>query len=207
MIKNLLFDLGGVIMDLDRMRAVRALEALGMPNASQILGEYAQSGPFGALESGAINVDEFHRQMASYIDKDVDYEDIDKAFISFLVGIPVHRLEKLLSLKKDFSIYLLSNTNVLMWETEIKRQFRQQGLEIDDYFDGIVTSFEAKTMKPSPEIFRYTEKKLGIVPDETLFLDDSQANCEAARQLGWHAVVVPCGKEFSDVLTAYFELI
>ena len=202
-IENLLFDLGGVIMNLNRMRAVRALEALGMDCASSILGEYAQQGPFGALESGQITVDEFHRRMASYIDAEVSYDDIARAFISFLDGIPPHRLDALLSLRKTFGVYLLSNTNALMWSTEIDRQFRQQGLAIDDYFDGVVTSFEARVMKPDAAIFRYAERKLGIRPDRTVFLDDSQANCDAAAALGWHTVCVAPGTEFMDLLTPY----
>ena len=200
MIKNLLFDLGGVIMNLDRMRAVRGLQALGMANADKVLGEYAQQGPFGALESGAITIDEFHRQMASLIDGKVDYDAIDRAFISFLDGIPSYRLDALKELRKDFGIYLLSNTNKLMWETEIKHQFRQQGLEIEDYFDGIVTSFEAKVMKPHAEIFNYAQEKLNIEPSETLFLDDSETNCEAARKLGWNAVCVTPGTEFTELI-------
>lgn len=195
-----MFDLGGVIMDIERMRAVRALEALGMKNANEILGEYAQQGPFGALESGAITVDEFHRQMASYMPAGVSDDAIDKAFVKFLVGIPRHRLEALRRLRKRYGIYMLSNTNPIMWETEIKEQFRQEGLEMEDYFDGIVTSFEAKAMKPDPAIFRYAAQKLGIVPSETLFLDDSEVNCEAARALGWNAVRIEPGEEFEAVL-------
>lgn len=205
MIKNLLFDLGGVIMDIERMRAVNALKKLGMSDADSVLGEYAQQGPFGALESGAITIDEFHRQMASHIDTEADYDAIDRAFISFLVGIPQHRLESLRRLRKSYRIYMLSNTNPIMWESEIKRQFRQEGLTIDDYFDGIVTSFEAKVMKPAAEIFDYARKNLGIEPDETLFLDDSAANCEAARSLGWHAACVAPHTEFTDVIDNYLN--
>lgn len=188
-------------MDLDRGRAVRAFKSLGMDCADRVLGEYAQQGPFGALESGAISVDEFHRQMADLIDRPVDYSDIDRAFISFLDGIPVHRLDALRELRDRFRIFLLSNTNSLMWETEIARQFRQQGLTINDYFDGIVTSFEAGVMKPDPAIFAYAERHLGIVPSETVFLDDSQANCDAASRLGWHTICVHPGTEFTDFLT------
>lgn len=204
MIKNILFDLGGVIMDIDRMRAVRALEALGMHNANEVLGEYAQQGPFGALESGSISVEEWRRQMRAFIAGEVEDAALDKAFISFLVGIPEYRLDRLRELRGRFGIYMLSNTNELMWETEIKRQFGQQGLEMDDYFDGIVTSFEAKAMKPDAGIFEYARKKLGIEPDETLFLDDSEANCEAARVLGWHASCVAPGREFTEVINEYF---
>lgn len=203
MIRNLLFDLGGVIMNLDRMRAVRALERLGMSQASAILGEYAQQGPFGLLESGAIDADEFHRRMAALIPQPVSAEDIDRAFISFLDGIPVRRLADLRGLRKRFRLFMLSNTNPIMWDTEIKRQFEGEGLRIDDYFDGIVTSFQAKSMKPSAEIFRYAERHLGIEPSETLFLDDSEANCEAARRLGWHVARVAPGTEFTDIVERY----
>lgn len=198
MIKNLLFDLGGVIMDIDRMRAVRALEALGMATANEVLGQYAQQGPFGDIESGAIGIDEFHRRMASLIDRPVSYDDIDRAFVAFLVGIPSHRLDALLRLRSRYRVYMLSNTNPIMWEGEIKRQFRQQGREMDDYFDGIVTSFQARVMKPDPAIFDYTRRKLGIEPAETLFLDDSQANCDAAAALGWQTACIAPGTEFVD---------
>ena len=205
MIRNLLFDLGGVIMDIERMRAVRALQALGMKQADKVLGEYAQSGPFGDLESGLITPDEFHKRMASMIDSNVSYDEIDRAFVKFLVGIPRHRLESLRQWRTKYKLYLLSNTNIIMWESEIKRQFTQEGFTINDYFDGIVTSFEAKVMKPDPAIFKYAERQLGIVPEETLFLDDSEANCEAARRLGWHAECVHPGVEFNDILLRYFD--
>ncbi len=205
MIKNLLFDLGGVIMDIERMRAVRALEALGLDNADTVLGEYSQQGPFGALESGAITVDEWRKAIMDMIDRPVDPDAVDRAFIDFLVGIPPHRLDALRELSRRYGIYMLSNTNPLMWNTEIRRQFQQQGLEREDYFDGIVTSFEAKAMKPDARIFRYAEEKLGILPEETLFLDDSEANCEAARALGWHAARVAPGTEFTDVIRRYIE--
>lgn len=91
----------------------------------------------------------------------------------------MHRLEALRRLRSRYGIYLLSNTNPVMWNTEIARQFRGEGREREDYFDGMVTSFEARVMKPEAAIFDYAAEKLGIVPAETLFLDDSQ---KIARQ-------------------------
>ena len=205
MIKNLLFDLGGVIINLNRARAVQRFEAIGLKDADKILGEYAQQGPFGALESGAISVGEFHQRMSDLIPGGASAEAIDSAFLAFLDTIPTARLEALQRLRKHFGIYLLSNTNILMWNTEIRNQFRQNGLDTEDYFDGIVTSFEARVMKPSPEIFRYAETKLNIRPDETLFLDDSELNCRAAADEGWHTLHVTPDKEFTELLRDYFE--
>lgn len=206
MIKNLLFDLGGVIMDLDRDRCVRAFERLGMKDADDFLGVYGQKGAFLALESGKIDADEFHRQVRPMIDRpEVSDEEIDNAFNEFLVGIPVTRLEALRALRKDYKIYLLSNTNPIMINSRIAEEFRKEGFEMADYFDGIFTSYEAGCCKPGKVIFDYTEREGHIKPDETLFFDDSQANVDAARSYGLNAVLVKPGDEFKNLLDEFLN--
>ena len=200
MIKNLLFDLGGVIMDIRRLNCVASFERLGMKNADSFLGEYSQKGPFLQLEEGAISEEEFRTAVRALIDGEVSDEQIDSAFCDFLVGIPKYRLEQLRQLKKSYNIYMLSNTNSIMWRSRIAEDFRQEGLEREDYFDGIVTSFEAQSIKPDAKIFHTVVEKLGINPDETLFLDDSQKNLDAAAQLGFHTLLVTPGSEFFELL-------
>ncbi len=200
MIKNLLFDLGGVIMDIRRLNCVASFERLGMKDADSFLGEYSQKGPFLQLEEGAISEEEFRTAVRALIDGEVSDEQIDSAFCDFLVGIPKYRLEQLRQLKKSYNIYMLSNTNSIMWRSRIAEDFRQEGLEREDYFDGIVTSFEAQSIKPDAKIFHTVVEKLGINPDETLFLDDSQKNLDAAAQLGFHTLLVTPGSEFFELL-------
>ena len=200
MIKNLLFDLGGVIMNLDRNRCVKALEALGLAEADEMLGIAVQKGPFGQLESGQIGPDEFRNEIRARIGRPVSDSDIDGALNRFLLGTPVQRLHQLRQLRERYGVYMLSNTNPIMWNSFIADQFRQEGREVGDYFDGIVTSFEARCMKPSAEIFDYAARTLGIAPGETLFLDDAEVNCRAAEALGWHAALVAPGREFMDIL-------
>ena len=200
MIKNLLFDLGGVIMDIRRLNCVASFERLGMKDADNFLGEYSQKGPFLQLEEGAISEEEFRTAVRALIDGEVSDEQIDSAFCDFLVGIPKYRLEQLRQLKKSYNIYMLSNTNSIMWRSRIAEDFRQEGLEREDYFDGIVTSFEARSIKPNAKIFHTVVEKLGINPDETLFLDDSQKNLDAAAQLGFHTLLVTPGSEFFELL-------
>ncbi|MDE6487625.1 MAG: HAD family phosphatase [Muribaculaceae bacterium] len=199
-IKNLLFDLGGVIMNIDRLRCVRSFERLGFADAGRYLGDYGQKGPFEALEAGAVTPAEFHAQLREIMGLQVSDDQIDRAFNSFLTGIPVERLRRLKELRKRYGIYLLSNTNAVMWDTRIASAFRVDGGERADYFDGIVTSFEAKALKPAPEVFDYACRTLGIRPEETIFLDDSAANVEGARAVGFGGLVVPPGREFYDVL-------
>lgn len=197
---NLLFDLGGVIMDIDRLRCVEAYRRLGMVRPEDFLGNYAQKGPFMLIESGAISADDFRSEMRKFLPAGVTDSQIDYAFFEFLVGIPRHRLEELRILRKLHKVYLLSNTNPIMWDGKIADEFRQEGLEREDYFDGMVTSFEAKSMKPDRRIFDYAIEKLGIDPTETLFFDDSQANLDAAARLGFMTALVPPGTEFIDIL-------
>lgn len=202
MIKNLLFDLGGVIMDIRRLNCVASFERLGMKDADSFLGEYSQKGPFLQLEEGAISEAEFRTAVRQFIDGEVSDEQIDSAFCDFLVGIPKYRLEQLRELKKQYGIYMLSNTNSIMWHSRIAEDFRQEGLKREDYFDGIVTSFEARSIKPDAKIFHTVVEKLGIKPEETLFLDDSQKNLDAATELGFQTLLVTPGSEFFELLNA-----
>lgn len=197
--KNLLFDLGGVIMDIDRDSAVKALKEIGMRNPGELLGDYGQKGPFLALERGDITPAQFHEQLRPYFDHEVTDEAIDKAFCHFLLGIPVERLRALEELRRrGFKIYLLSNTNPVMWYGYILEDFKKDGHDINYYFDGIITSFEVKAYKPERAIFEATERLLGIKPSETLFYDDSQTNVDAARAMGFNALLVTEEKGFMD---------
>ncbi len=198
MIKNLLFDLGGVIMDIRRQDCEKAFQELGMADITDFLGDYGQKGPFALIEEGKISEAGFRKEVRKHIPGEVTDEAIDAAFNKFLVGIPLRRLEELKKLRKEYKIYLLSNTNSIMWKSGIAEAFHQEGGTVDDYFDGIVTSFETGCCKPSPKIFKRVLKRFDIRADETLFFDDSKANCAAARKLGFKTVHVTPGTEFYD---------
>lgn len=203
MIRNLLFDLGGVVIDIERERCVKAFEQLGLENADSYFGLYAQTGVFMDMEAGRVGVDDFHRVMHEKLPADVTDGQIDEAFERFIVGIPEKRLRWLRELReKGYRIYLLSNTNPVMWNGIIATEFKKEGRERADYFDGMVTSFEAKAVKPDAEIFHYACRKLGIKPEETLFFDDSEANTRAAAALGFHTAHVAPGTEFIDYISA-----
>lgn len=201
MIRNLLFDLGGVIIDIDRNRCVEALEKLGVADADSLLGKYVQSGIFADLESGNITAAEFRDALRRHAgDSALTDAAIDTAFQKFLIGLPARRLEELRELRRDYRVCLLSNTNPIMWNDSIARLFRAEGKEREDYFDGIVTSFEARVMKPDAAIFRYAVEKLGLRPEETLFIDDSQANLDAASKLGFATALAVPGRDFADII-------
>lgn len=204
MIKNLLFDLGGVIMNLRRDQCVSAFRDLGMSDPNAFLGEYSQNGPFAGIEDGSLTAEEFHAEIRRIIGKpELTDEQIDDAFGRFLAGIPKQRLENLRELRRHYRIYMLSNTNPIMWHNGIAKAFAAEGYDVTWYFDGIVRSYKAHAMKPSEAIFRYAENELRIKPEETLFLDDSQSNLDAANRLGYHTLLVAPGNEFFDLLKRY----
>ncbi len=202
MIKNLLFDLGGVICDIRRTDCEDAFRAMGWDNIGDFLGDAAQKGFFMDLEKGLVTPDEFRNEVRRHIsDPNADDATIDRAFCRFITGIPVERLRQLESLRDKYNIYMLSNTNPIMWNSVLAEQFRQlPGKNREDYFDGIVTSFEEHCAKPEQRIFERVVEKFGIKPDETVFFDDSLANCEAAGRLGFGWRHVAPGIEFYDLI-------
>ncbi len=200
MIKNLLFDLGGVIMDIRKENCIAAFEQLGLKNAASYFDDYCQKGAFLSLERGDISVDEFHAELRKNLPANVTDEQIDEAFCKFLIGIPNYRLEQLENLQNKYDIYLLSNTNSIMWNSTIENEFKKAGKNREFYFKGIITSFAANSLKPELKIFEYTIKTLGISAEETLFLDDSQRNLDAASQLGLKTALVVPGMEFIDIV-------
>lgn len=206
MIHNLLFDLGGVIMDIRRENCVKAFSRLGMADADTWLGEYRQSGPFADIEDGSATVEMFHDSIRDIIGSDVSDESIDEAFGKFLIGIPRYRLEQLDALHHRFGIYMLSNTNPIMWHDGIAHNFAQEGHDVNYYFDGIVRSYEARAMKPDLKIFQEVIDRFGIRPEETLFLDDSQTNLDAAASMGFATLLVPPGKEFYPLIAERLKL-
>ena len=138
MIKNLLFDLGGVIIDIDRNRCVEALEKLGVTDADSLLGKYVQSGIFADLESGNISAADFRDALRLHAGNPALTDgDIDTAFQKFLIGLPEHRLEELRLLRREFGVYLLSNTNEIHWQWSCLHAFRYKAFRAEDFFEHI----------------------------------------------------------------------
>lgn len=199
-----MFDLGGVIMNIRREDCVAAFKRLGMENPDLFLGEYSQSGPFASIENGSSTPEQFRNDVRAIIgNPDIEDAAIDEAFGEFLKGIPAYRLEALRRLKSRYNLYMLSNTNPIMWADGIARSFAQEGKDVNFYFQGIERSYKVGCMKPDARIFRDAEERFGILPEETIFLDDSQANCDAAEALGFHTICVHPGTEFMDLLARY----
>lgn len=189
-IRNLMFDLGGVIIDLDRQSCVDALVALGDFHADELLGLSMQKGEFMKLEEGKISATDFYNEMRRRIGRPVSDNEITDAINELLIGIPVERLRLLRELKQHFKVMLLSNTNSIMFDTKIADCFAQEGLSVSHYFDDIFLSYRLKACKPHADIFEKVIAQAQIIPEETLFFDDSQQNLDTAAALGFKTYLV-----------------
>ena len=183
-IKNLIVDFGGVLIDLDRQRCIEKFKSLGLPDVEAMLNIYHQQDFFLKYEKGLISSAEFRDTIRRKIGKPVIDVQIDDAWNSFLAGIPVSKLNLLLKLRKHYVVYLLSNTNEIHWQWSCKHAFPYRGFRVEDYFEHIYLSYEMKMAKPDVGIFQKVLDETGILPPETLFIDDSEANCRAAEALG-----------------------
>lgn len=200
-IKNIIFDLGGVIIDLRRENAVENLRRLGIADAGELLGLYRQEGPFLDIEVGRITPAEFFDMMRLRCRPGTTDREIELAFNAFLVRLPIERLEMLRRLRSGCKrVFALSNTNAVMYNSWIRTAFQAEGLKIDDYFDGIIASFREGVCKPDRRLFEIALHRYALLPEETLMLDDSEANCEAARFTGMRAVQVGKPSEGPDVI-------
>lgn len=203
----LLFDFGGVIVDLDRAHVLESFRALGM-DISPYLGTFKQNGIFSQLEQGRVTIPEFCealRQLSRC--PGVTDEAIVKAWESFLhKGVPTERLDMLLRIKQHYSVNLLSNTNAIHWRMAQDDFFRYEGRGVHDFFDHIFLSCQLGMEKPDAHLFEKVIEGLQVPAADILFFDDSEVNCGAARQCGMQALLAPAGSEWFKYFDNYGKL-
>ena len=200
-IKNIFFDLGGVLINLDKERCVHEFQKLGVQEIEEQIGRSFKSGLFLRLEEGTITPDGFRNEIRKMTDKQLTNNEIDAAWNSFLVDIPHSKLELLLKLRKHYRVFMLSNTNKIHFDYMKFHDFSSiAGFSIDDYFEKCYLSHELHLSKPDKEIFEAVIKDSKILPQESLFLDDNRQNIERARNLGFRTYFVAENEElyFSD---------
>ncbi len=199
-IKNILFDMGGVVFIQDTAESVRRFSHLGLDTA-RYMGDYGQKEFFLDVETGAIDDNEFCRRMAQAAGREsVSWEVAQYCWLGYVKEVPEERLKWLLELRKDYHVCLLSNTNPFIMSYMRSEAFSRQGKPISDYFDTLFCSYEMGVCKPGAEIFQKALAQDGMSPDETVFVDDSKRNVEAARQLGIHGLHVKTNDDWMTSL-------
>ena len=185
--KNIIFDLGNVLVKLNPEGCIGAFKAIGM-------GELVDSNPqsegmklMSKLGVGMITTEEFCEAARKLTGSDVTNEEIIDAANKMLVEIPDEKKERLLQLKKaGYRLFLLSNTIDVHWDYCVEHLFPYQSYGVEDYFEQCFLSQKMHLAKPDARIYEEVIRLANIHPDETLFIDDLKENCEAAEKLGIH---------------------
>ena len=199
-IRNIAFDLGGVVLALSYEKAIKMFEEIGLKDARQRLDAFEQKGIFGDLESGRISTEDFRRELSLLIGKELTMDDCYQAWHGYVDYVPKRNLEAILSLRsRGYKVCLLSNTNPFMMQWADKN-FDGEGHPIGYFFDTLYLSYECKVMKPRREIFEMMLKGQQALPEETLFVDDGPRNVEAAKALGMQTLCPQNNEDWTAAL-------
>lgn len=202
MIRNLVFDFGGVVVDIYWEDAVKEFARLGLPNASQVIDRYKQNGLFLELEEGKINAETFIARFSQMVGRMLTHDEVEAAWLSFFKTVPDARLKMLEELHRKYRMYLLSNTNPFVMGWARSSRFTPSGKSLDYYFDKLFLSYQLGVTKPSPQIFRQMMADVQLSPEETLFIDDGKANTDTARSLGFATLTVNSGDEWTETIAS-----
>ncbi len=187
-IKNLIFDFGGVICDIDVKRSEKKFFNLGFKNFDPDYGISASKTLFDSLETGSISPQKFRDDIRNFFSIPPTDAQIDDAWNAMLFDIPEPRIRLLEKLCKHFRIFLLSNTNAIHYQKYIANFSQQYGYaNFESLFEKVYFSYRTGIKKPSVEIFNFVLRDAGLIPDETLFIDDTLIHVEGARSAGIHA--------------------
>jgi putative hydrolase of the HAD superfamily len=205
-IKNIIFDFGGVICDLDIHRTVEKFKEFGLPKAGFSGAPEEQDRRFELLvstyETGHITSQQFRDVIRNHYQAPPTDAAIDDAWNALLVGIPEPRIRLLESIRNVYRIFLLSNSNEIHF-LKYREDFQQQYgyRDFDALFENIYFSYRLHLKKPDLAIFTWVLKENKLDPTETLFIDDTLMHVEAARELGITGYHLQEGEE----LTMLFE--
>lgn len=199
-IKNIIFDMGGVLFDLHADRCVEAFEALGAHKTAAYVRDFRTEDMFHLIEISSGTTAQFCDEVRSLDGINASDEEITSAWNALLGTTPDNKRNQLLQLKGEgYNMFLLSNTNEIHWN-RAKTLIAGDDHDIDDFFDRIFLSYEMNLRKPDVEIFRRVLTQAGINADETLFIDDNAMNVAAAEELCIHTFHETDGHRWVDSL-------
>lgn len=203
-IRNIIFDLGGVIITLDQEQAIHRFEQLGLKDARQRLDPYTQQGIFGDLEEGKISADDFIRELSLLTGRQLTFDECRHAWLGYCKELPQRNLDALRRLRSEgYRLVLLSNTNPFMMSWAMSPDFDGQGHSLKDYMDACYTSYTMGVMKPNGEFFHRVLLAEGTAPSQTLFVDDGPRNVAMASQMGIRTFCTQNGADWTNEIYQY----
>ncbi len=204
-IKAIIFDMGGVLVDLDIEACKNAFKTLlGYHRIDELVDPCHQKGIYGDLEGGVISAEEFRAKVLEESRPGSDPELVDKSMWHILSGISPYKAELLLRLAEKYDLYMLSNNNPICIPYS-RKLFEDAGAPLDKVFRKCFLSHEMKALKPSESFYRAVVEQIGLPSGQMLFIDDSQRNVDASVAVGLPAVYYEPGTDLSALLAEVLD--
>ena len=200
MIKNVIFDFGGVLYDINFALTFDAFKHLGIPDFEQLFSQFNADPLFEDLETGRIRPAAFYEKIRELTSQDFSNDQIKEAWNALLIGYRKPSLDFLVSLQNNYKLFLLSNTNQIHYEhfaPQLKAQTQYHNLE--SFFSHAYYSHEMGRRKPDTDTFEYVLRDAGIQAEETLFIDDSYTNLPNAERLGMKTHLLQPGEKVEQL--------
>lgn len=202
-INNIIFDLGGVLLNIDPKKTIDAFAKLGMPQLVANSGLSYDHEIFFRMEQGQVSPDEFRAGVQDLLQKPVPDKLIDDAWTAMLLDFPAVRVKLVQNLRTRFKIYLFSNTNAIHVAKYHDNFRKQHCFEVSSLFEKDFYSNEIGFRKPSRESFQEVIRLSGVNPEKTLFIDDSNQNVQAATDSGLKGLWLEPGQKIENLLSDY----
>jgi glucose-1-phosphatase len=199
--RNIIFDLGGVLLDIHVDRVLNAFSAAGVKDVQRMAGLLDEQKIYRKFETGILSREEFCREVRRVSESDLTDSVIIHCWNLMLSGFPYRRVALLKQLAENYSLFLLSNTNIIHFRYFSSQFASEFGFEMEDLFTKTYYSYLIGFHKPDRSIFEYVLKESDLYPEETLFVDDTAVNCTVAESCG----IVSLHKPSELELTKLFE--
>jgi glucose-1-phosphatase len=199
-IKNIIFDLGGVILNIDYQLTNDAFTKLGVKNFNELYSQFKGSSLFNGLETGHVSTAEFLAEMHKHVPETVTDAQLTAAWNAMLLDFPLQRLQLLQQLRQHYSLYLLSNTNAIHLEEFNRLLQESRGIpSLSSFFDRAYYSHEMGQRKPDKAAYQIVLDENGLNAAETVFIDDLLPNIEGAKAAGLHTIHLESPKTILDI--------
>lgn len=184
-IETILFDLGGVLLNLDYHLTGKAFIDLGVLNFNELYTQFHATKLFEEFEKGQVTGKQFVEELKKHAPAGTTDEQIEQAWNAMLLNYPPGRIEFLKTVRSRYKIYLLSNTNAIHYQA-VQKIYTDTfgGGSLDDLFEKSYYSYTTGMRKPDAEIFELVLRETGLSAGSTLFIDDTPANIHTAEVMG-----------------------
>ncbi len=196
--KAIIFDLGGVILNIDYQLTITTFNELGVENADLFYSKKVQNPIFDKIETGEISANSFLEELQKQT-TNASIKEVENAWNAMLLDLPQNRLDCIKKLKNNYKIFLLSNTNEIHIKAFRKKIGEQQWEAFSSLFDKMYLSHQIGFRKPGKEAFQIILEENKLKPNEVFFIDDSPQHIEAAKKLGIHCHYLVEGVEICSL--------